>query len=91
MLFPWDISEICFTDHVDYGVKEDWPDGPDTYQPEEKAALPAMNVKYPAYHAEIKQIKRKYNGRITIREGMEFGMPGTYHSPIPEALLFLSL
>lgn len=68
------LSEICFTDHVDYGVKEDWPDGPDTYQPEEKAALPAMNVKYPAYHTEIKQIKRKYNGRITIREGMEFGM-----------------
>ena len=68
------LAEICFTDHVDYGVKADWMDMSDTYQPEEKAKLPVMNVKYPAYHAEISRLKQIYAGEITIREGMEFGM-----------------
>lgn len=68
------LAEICFTDHVDYGVKDDWIDMSDTYQPEEKAKLPVMNVKYPACHAEISRLKKIYAGEITIREGMEFGM-----------------
>ncbi|MGN0295234.1 MAG: histidinol-phosphatase HisJ family protein [Lachnospiraceae bacterium] len=68
------LSEICFTDHVDYGIKEDWKDLSDTYHPEEKAGLPVMNVKYPAYHAEINRLRKKYAGKIIIREGMEFGM-----------------
>ncbi|MDO4325338.1 MAG: histidinol-phosphatase HisJ family protein [bacterium] len=68
------LSEICFTDHVDYGVKGDWADQSDVYQPEEKKTLPVMNVKYPAYHAEIRRMQNKYAGKIVIREGMEFGM-----------------
>lgn len=69
-----ELSEICFTDHVDYGIKGDWKNPSDTYHPEEKNGLPVMNVKYPAYHAEIVRLQKKYAGKITIREGMEFGM-----------------
>lgn len=68
------LSEICFTDHVDYGIKQDWADLSAVYHPEEKAKLPVMNVKYPAYHGEISRMQKKYAGKIVIREGMEFGM-----------------
>lgn len=69
-----ELSEICFTDHVDYGIKGDWQDSSDTYHPAEKNGFPVMNVKYPAYHAEIASMQKKYAGKIAIREGMEFGM-----------------
>lgn len=68
------LSEICITDHVDYGIKGDWEDQTTVWQPEEKQNRPVMNVKYPAYHTEIGRMQRKYAGRITIREGMEFGI-----------------
>lgn len=68
------LDEICITDHVDYGIKGDWEDQSETWQPEEKRNRPVMNVKYPAYHAEIGRMQRKYGDAITIREGMEFGM-----------------
>ncbi|MGN0466606.1 MAG: histidinol-phosphatase HisJ family protein [Lachnospiraceae bacterium] len=68
------LSEICFTDHVDYGIKGDWEDTSEFYNLEEKAKLPIVNVKYPAYHAEINRMKKKYGGEIIIREGMEFGI-----------------
>lgn len=68
------ITEICFTDHVDYGIKSDWIDRSDMYLPEEKAKLPVMNVKYPAYHAEIMQLQERYKDKIRIKEGMEFGI-----------------
>jgi len=68
------LSEICFTDHVDYRVKGDWEDQSAVYLSEEKKKYPEMNVKYPAYHEEIKEMQRKYAGKIMIREGMEFGM-----------------
>ncbi len=70
------LEEICFTDHVDYGIKGDWPDASTGYRPEEKAGRPAMNVKYPAYHGEIQRLREKYAGKLSIREGMEFGMQG---------------
>ncbi len=68
------LAEICVTDHVDYGIKADWPDPSETYDGAEKAGRPAMNVKYPAYHAEIQRLRKRYAGQIIIREGMEFGM-----------------
>lgn len=68
------LDQICFTDHVDYGIKEDWADQSGIYHPEEKKNLPVMNVKYQAYHEEICRMQKKYDGKITIREGMEFGM-----------------
>ncbi|MDD3337917.1 MAG: histidinol-phosphatase HisJ family protein [Lachnospiraceae bacterium] len=68
------LDQICFTDHVDYGIKDDWADQSDSYHPEEKKNLPVMNVKYQAYHEEISRMQKKYDGKIIIREGMEFGM-----------------
>jgi len=68
------LAEICITDHVDYGIKGDWPDASETYHGDEKKGRPVMNVKYPAYHAEIQRLQERYAGHITIREGMEFGM-----------------
>lgn len=68
------LAEICITDHVDYGIKSDWPEPSETYTGDEKKGRPVMNVKYPAYHAEIRRLQERYAGQITIREGMEFGM-----------------
>ena len=40
------MDEICFTDHVDYGIKEDWDSGkPIVY----RGAEPLANVDYPNY------------------------------------------
>ena len=44
------INEICFTDHVDYGVRDDWNSGkPIIYR--DGSAI--VNVNYPLY---VKQI-----------------------------------
>lgn len=68
------LDEICITDHVDYGIKADWDDVSENYNPGEKQYLPVMNVKYSAYHAELLRLREKYRDRIIVREGMEFGM-----------------
>lgn len=65
------MEEICFTDHVDYGIKEDWDCGhPIQYRGKE----PLANVDYPAYDRKIKEMRDKYGGQIRIKMGMEFGM-----------------
>lgn len=65
------MDEICFTDHVDYGAKVD-------RDSREKIRYcqgqPMVNVDYPAYTEEISSLRARYEGRITIRMGMEFGM-----------------
>ena len=50
------LDEICFTEHVDYGVKTD------------------TNCNYPAYFNELERLQATYQGRITIRRGIEFGV-----------------
>ena len=48
-------EEICFTDHVDYGVKNDWADGNIQYRAgdgigkPEGSLDPIANVDYPLY------------------------------------------
>lgn len=65
------MDEICFTDHVDYGVKEDWDCGHEiAYRGKE----PYANVDYPKYAAKIKECQDTYGSKIKIRFGMEFGM-----------------
>ena len=68
------ISEICFTDHVDYDIKLDH----DTFEQmsdEEKAKnKKVLNVDYPNYFKELEILKDKYKNRITIKMGLEFGM-----------------
>lgn len=72
------LEEICFTDHVDYGIKTDWDNpGGIAYRrggPGETERIPLTNVDYPRYAAEIQELKEKYKDQIQIRMGLEFGM-----------------
>ena len=65
------INEICFTDHVDYGIKRDWDTGPGI--PYRDGKLLA-NVDYPLYMDSIQEYQYCYENAITIRMGLEFGM-----------------
>lgn len=72
------LDEICFTDHVDYGIKPDW-DGSEPIVwrrggSGEPDKIPLANVDYPRYEAEIRKLQEKYRGQITLRMGLEFGM-----------------
>ena len=72
------LEEICFTDHVDYGVKRDWDDSRGMLYrqggPGEPERMALANVDYPRYASEIAALKEKYKGQITLKMGMEFGM-----------------
>lgn len=64
------INEICFTDHVDYGIKDDWDSGKEIMY---RDGEPFANVDYPRYEKQIRYLQDKYNN-ITIKMGLEFGM-----------------
>ncbi len=65
------LDEICFTDHVDYGVKKDWDEpGEMLYRQGEILA----NVNYPLYVKEYNRLREKYSDKITLKLGLEFGM-----------------
>lgn len=66
------LKEVCFTDHVDYGIKKDWSEGEIRYRESGGALL--ANVDYPNYFEELGQLKKKYEGQIEIRKGLEFGI-----------------
>lgn len=65
------LDEICFTDHVDYGIKLDWDCGKKI---DYRGGEPLANVDYPKYMEEIRRMKKLYGERIRIRTGLEFGM-----------------
>ena len=73
------ITDLCFTDHVDYGIKED-ADKLTTEQRQELKVkiqnpnVPQYNVDYPAYVAEYQDVKEKYADKINLKLGMEFGL-----------------
>ncbi len=60
------MDELCFTDHVDYGVKVDWDDT-NGYEEAEMT----MNVDYPLYAARIKKLQYLYDTRLKIKMGLE--------------------
>ncbi len=68
------LEEICFTDHVDYGIKIDH----DHFKSMDKAGQQKyqnlLNVDYPAYFKELNHLKEKYRHKIQIRSGLEFGV-----------------
>ena len=68
------LSEICFTEHVDYGVKKDWSEGNIEWRVENGIREPLANVDYPAYFARIDEMREKYSDRIAIHAGLEFGV-----------------
>ena len=72
------LDEICFTDHVDYGVKVDWDEVAEmpcrrggAGEPEE---MPLANVHYPTYYETLKELKVLYGEKISLKLGLEFGM-----------------
>lgn len=72
------LDEICFTAHVDYGIKNDWDDGKNIRYREgisgESENMPILNVNYPLYHKTYQKLKEQYGDKITLKLGMEFGM-----------------
>lgn len=66
------LNEICFTDHVDYGIKLEHEDYMRLNEEERKNWV--ANVDYKHYFEEIHQLQVKYKDRITIKQGMEFGI-----------------
>ncbi len=83
------LHEICFTDHVDYGVKRDCDDprGIECRSggPGEPEQMEMVNVDYYMYEATIRELRYYYFNRISIKMGLEFGMQ-THTIPEYEAL-----
>ena len=74
------LEEICFTDHVDYGIKKDWEEGNiewrrgDGMSYDASKADPLANVNYREYFGKLLRMKETYRDRIRIRQGLEFGI-----------------
>lgn len=75
------LDEICFTDHVDYGIKRDWDDprgieyrNGDGISSPAGCRDPIANVDYPNYFAKLHRMQEQYKGKITIKAGLEFGI-----------------
>ena len=74
------LDEICFTDHVDYGIKKDWDEGNiqwregDGVNYDPHLLDPLANVNYPEYFAKLLRMKEIYKNRISIKKGLEFGI-----------------
>ena len=77
------IDELCFTDHVDYGIKLDW-DQQDHFKTINGQVL--ANVDYPRYFAAIQSYQQQFDGQITLKKGLEFGVQ-THTIPLYEHLL----
>ena len=69
--FRLNLDEICFTDHVDYGIKPDW-DNPLSAKLIEGARV--LNVDYDAYFPYIERLRDEWAGRLTVKCGLEFGV-----------------
>lgn len=75
------LDEMCFTDHVDYGIKRDWDDPRgiewrqgDVISSGDVAREPLANVDYPRYFAKLAFMRAVYGNMLTIRSGLEFGI-----------------
>lgn len=68
------LDEICFTDHVDYGIKFDQAEYQKMSGEEQQRNINFLNVDYPAYFKEISRLREAYRDRIQIRAGLEFGV-----------------
>ncbi|SDO90480.1 histidinol-phosphatase HisJ family protein [Selenomonas ruminantium] len=74
------LTELCFTDHVDYGIKKDWSEGNIEYRGGDGIGLaaedrqPLANVDYPAYFAKFRRLRDEYRREIALRCGLEFGV-----------------
>ncbi len=65
------LDAICFTEHVDYGVKPDWNHPEDARF---ESGHPVTNCPYPAYFDELERMRERYAGRIAVGRGLELGV-----------------
>ncbi len=65
------IEELCFTDHVDYGVKDDHDTFPRKHN---RGTIEILNVDYPRYFKKTAELKERYASKIVIKTGLEFGI-----------------
>ncbi len=72
------LDELCFTDHVDYGIKRDWDDPLGIEWKDDDSGdgtrVPNANVNYPEYFEKLYRMKEKYRKDITVKAGLEFGV-----------------
>ena len=69
------INEICFTDHVDYGVRDDWDSGKPIIYRDDSAIV---NVNYPLYVKQISELQKKYSKDISINKISTITGKGTF-------------
>lgn len=72
------LDEMCFTDHVDYGIKRDWDDPLgmkwiDGGNGDGKMKAFA-NVNYPEYFKKLETLRWRYGDRISVKNGLELGI-----------------
>ena len=67
------MDELCFTDHVDYGIKPDWDEWDKPFEIHE-GKYHILNVNYPEYFAKLLRMRRIYQGKMVIKAGLEFGV-----------------
>ena len=65
------LDEICFTDHVDYGVKCDFDEDRSYYDERFGKGNYRFNTNYPQYFAKIAELSNKYQQIITIRKSTQ--------------------
>ena len=65
------LDELCFTEHVDYGVKPEW-DQPAGARFED--GHPVTNCPYDAYLNEVERVRDQLGDRICLRAGLELGV-----------------
>lgn len=73
------LDEMCFTDHVDYGIKRDWDDPEGiiirhAIEHGKEVDLVLANVNYPKYFEALNMYQKKYASSISIKKGLEFGI-----------------
>lgn len=67
------LDEINFTDHVDYGVKNDVGLPVLRYS----GGHPVTNVDYEAFFAKVAQMREEWDGKLHVGRGLEFGAQPT--------------
>ena len=73
------LDELCFTDHVDYGIKRDWDDprgiawrDGDGISSGSEEKEPLANVNYPEYFAKLARMRAIY-GEQGVKAGFTTG------------------
>lgn len=66
------IEALCFTDHVDYGVKPDAGETPWRYDPDNGKGV--TNVDYARYFPALDALREQWAGKLSIVKGLEFGV-----------------